>query len=150
MFVINLIFHNIFLSCFHFKTTNLILIPANIPTIILGISIAWNGVYLPKFKTDECPLYDGKLTNAQLRIIAGIGPIGCVIGNLSGGWLSETIGRKMTLVLIGVPQLISWVLVLSNDYMMTLIGRAILGIVFGFCFVVTPVFVAEISDDELV
>lgn len=81
-------------------------------------------------------------------MIAGIGAMGCVIGNLLSGWLSEMIGRKMTLVLVGVPQLISWVLLLKNDYMMTLIGRAILGVVAGFSFVVTPVFVAEISDDE--
>lgn len=138
------------MSYFHFKTTNSILISANIPTIILGISIAWNGVYLHKFKTDDSPLNEGMLTNSQLGMIAGVGPIGCVIGNLLCGWLSEMLGRKMTLIIIGVPQLISWVLILSNDYMMTLIGRALLGIVGGFAFVVTPVFVAEISDDELV
>lgn len=83
-----------------------------------------------------------------MGLIAGIGAIGCVIGNLLSGWLSEMIGRKKTLVLVGVPQLISWILLLSNDFMMTLIGRAALGIVAGFSFVVTPVFVAEISDDE--
>uniref|UniRef100_A0A336M4J4 CSON009702 protein n=1 Tax=Culicoides sonorensis TaxID=179676 RepID=A0A336M4J4_CULSO len=121
---------------------------ANIPNIILGVSVAWNGAYLPKFKTDECPLNDGKLTDSQIGSIAGIGAIGCVFGNLLSGWLSERFGRKTTLVLVGIPQLISWIILLTNDYFITIIGRAVLGIVAGFSFVVTPVFVAEISDDE--
>uniref|UniRef100_A0A336MC58 CSON014915 protein n=1 Tax=Culicoides sonorensis TaxID=179676 RepID=A0A336MC58_CULSO len=121
---------------------------ANIPNIILGVSVAWNGAYLPKFKTDECPLNQGKLTDSQIGSIAGIGAIGCVFGNLLSGWLSERFGRKTTLVLVGIPQLISWIILLTNDYFITIIGRAVLGIVAGFSFVVTPVFVAEISDDE--
>ncbi|XP_063709675.1 facilitated trehalose transporter Tret1-like [Culicoides brevitarsis] len=119
---------------------------ANIPNIILGMSIAWNGVYLPKFQTEDSPLT--VLTKSQIGMMAGIGAIGCVIGNLLSGWLSEMLGRKITLALVGIPQLLSWTMHLSNDFTLTVIGRCILGIVAGFSFVVTPVFVAEIADDE--
>lgn len=126
----------------------LLFFAANIPTLILGASIAWNGAYLPLFTTDDSPLIEGKLTDEENCFMAGIGSIGCIVGNILSGWMSETMGRKRTLVLLAIPQLLCWTFLLTSQFIMTVIGRLILGMVAGACFVVAPVFVAEIADDK--
>lgn len=114
---------------------------------MVGLCIAWNGVFLADFVTEKSPL--GKqLTESQMSWLPGTFALGGLLGTIPCIWVPEKIGRQKTLFWLAFPQIIGWALPIFMEYYSTVVSRFLLGIVSGFNFVVTPTFVSEIADDK--
>lgn len=80
--------------------------------------------------------------------IAAIGGFGGLASTFICGWLLERIGRKKTLMIIGVPQILCWILVLiGKSPKFLLVARVLGGLSGGGAFTVVPVYITEIADD---
>lgn len=75
-------------------------------------------------------------------------PIGAVVGAAAAGFLSDIFGRKLTLILTGLPHLIGW-LCLAGSYdlrninsifvLFLLLGRFFTGLGMGWAMLIAPV-----------
>ena len=75
---------------------------------------------------------------------------GTVLGSLSGGWPTEVLGRKKTLISIGLLYLVSAVWsALANDVYSFITARFIGGLGVGISTVVAPLYISEISPPEM-
>lgn len=89
------------------------------------------------------------LNEEEASWIAASGGFGGLASTFICGWLLDRIGRKNTLVLIGIPQVFSWLLTLvGTNSNHLLIARILGGLSGGGAFTVVPVFISEIADDE--
>jgi sugar porter (SP) family MFS transporter len=71
---------------------------------------------------------------------------GTVLGSMSGGWVTDTLGRRKTLMLIGVLYLIGSIWsALAGDVYGFLIARVLGGIGIGISTVTAPLYISEIS-----
>lgn len=99
-------------------------------------------------QSSESPL-ERPLTENEASWIAASGGFGGLASTFICGWLLDKIGSKKTLMLIGVPQVLSWLLIWcgrSSNHL--LIARILGGLSGGGAFTVVPVFISEIADDE--
>ncbi|XP_055595369.1 facilitated trehalose transporter Tret1-like [Uranotaenia lowii] len=123
---------------------------ANLATLIYGLSIGWLSPNLKLLLSDETPLLTGRINASEAGWIGSIGTIGCVLAVLICGWVAEIAGRKAALMLIGIAQLASWVVVLfAQDLTMIYTFRILGGFAGGGTFSVIPLFVSEISEDKI-
>ncbi|KAL9706869.1 hypothetical protein quinque_010387 [Culex quinquefasciatus] len=123
---------------------------ANLSTLIYGLSIGWLSPNLELLLSADTPLSSGVITRSEAGWIGSIGTVGCVLAVLICGWVAEIVGRKAALMLIGVTQLASWVVVLfASDLTMIYTFRILGGFAGGGTFSVIPLFVSEISEDRI-
>lgn len=123
---------------------------ANLATLIYGLSIGWLSPNLELLLTPATPLNSGQITVAEAGWIGSIGTVGCVLAVLICGWVAEIAGRKAALMLIGVTQLASWVVVIfGSNLNMIYTFRILGGFAGGGTFSVIPMFVSEISEDKI-
>ena len=54
-------------------------------------------------------LYDG--SESQGAVFAAVVSLGALVGALTGGWLSDKVGRRMGLALFAIPGIIGWVVI---------------------------------------
>lgn len=83
-------------------------LPVNITSFIFGIACGFSGPHLELFKSDASPLETGKITiedESHITSAMAFGAIGFV---LVFGWMSEKFGRKISILLIGIPQTVSY------------------------------------------
>lgn len=113
-----------------------------------GIFIPWTSPYIPLLQSEVSPL--GKpLNDDEVSWIAASGGFGGLASTFICGWLLDRIGRRSTLMLIGIPQILSWALTfLGRNWTHLLIARILGGLSGGGAFTVVPVFISEIADDE--
>lgn len=72
------------------------------------------------------------------------------IGAISGGRLSDAIGRRGTIRLLAVLLLVgALVCVVAPTFAVMVLGRAVLGLAVGGASVVVPVYLSEISPSEI-
>lgn len=88
-------------------TVYLSVVVANLISICHGIAIGWLSPNIQKLRTSESPLTSGPLTLGQMSWLGSSFSLGAVIGNCLFGVLSTYIGRKHTLCILAVPNLVS-------------------------------------------
>jgi len=110
---------------------------ANIGSLSSGLALGYSAVLLPQIRPDEPGLHEHdhvNHTSTQYRPftvdmeqgswIAGIFGIGAIFGALLSAYLGNQYGRKMSLILLAVPDLLGWILVASSQNLgMMLAGR---------------------------
>lgn len=75
--------------------------------------------------------------------------LGALMGPLAGGVCSERLGKKTTLLLAGVPLIISHVLcAIALNVHFFLVARFLIGITVGIVFGVLPSYVGDIAEDK--
>ncbi|MGV3772083.1 MAG: sugar porter family MFS transporter [Verrucomicrobiales bacterium] len=90
-----------------------------------------------------------KLNPAMHGVAMASALYGTVIGSLIGGWPTDRLGRKKTLIGIGILYFVSAVLsAIPNDVYTFIIARAIGGIGVGISTVAAPLYIAEIAPAE--
>lgn len=123
---------------------------ANLATLIYGLSVGWLSPNLELLQSNATPLKSGVISISEAGWIGSIGTVGCVLAVLICGWVAEIAGRKAALMLIGVTQLVSWVVVIfASDLTMIYTFRILGGFAGGGTFSVIPLFVSEISEDRI-
>ncbi len=84
------------------------------------------------------------LSLAQTASLATAVVVGQIAGALTGGWLSDKIGRRPTMLIIAAGYTLFAVLSgLAAAYLMLVTMRLLLGATIGISLVVVPVFIAE-------
>jgi MFS family permease len=121
----------------------------NLVCLGYGLSTGWTSVAIPLLQSAESPLKNGPISNEDSSLIGSILTIGGLFGALSFGYISNVIGRKITIFLIAFPQIIGWILMYFAESAMTLIlFRFLAGFSGGAIFTVIPVYTSEISENR--
>ncbi|XP_072397533.1 facilitated trehalose transporter Tret1-like [Diabrotica undecimpunctata] len=87
------------------------------------------------------------ITAVQQSWIASLLPLGAAIGPLLSGKISDTIGRKKTLLIIAVPNVIClFIICYARKITIFYICRFINGLVTGMAFAIIPMYLSEIAE----
>jgi len=89
-------------------------------------------------------------SEAEAALFGALVNVGALCGALSGGPLSERIGRKPTILLIAPLYTISWLgMALSSSFVPLLVGRFFLGVGIGACSATVPTYINEVAPTSL-
>lgn len=80
---------------------------ANIISLCHGMAIGWLSPNLPKLQSDDSPIRSGPLTLYEASWIGSCFSIGAILGNCVFGVVSNYIGRKNTLCILALPNLVN-------------------------------------------
>lgn len=130
--------------------TLLFKISANILALICGIASTWSSPVLTKLKDennlDENPFGEVISTEAE-SWIGSLLSLGAVLGPIPFGLLSDKIGRKLTLLILATPLLVSFILLaFSKLIILYYISRFMAGVAVGGSFTILPMYTAEIAE----
>ncbi|EFA10059.1 Facilitated trehalose transporter Tret1-2 homolog-like Protein [Tribolium castaneum] len=113
--------------------------------------MTWTSPVLPKLysnDSDTNPL--GKPIDPDIESwIASLINIGAMVGPFPYGFIAERYGRKVSLLLIAIPHIISYVtFAMSKTAYLYYFGRLLGGIAVGGGYTVLPMYVAEVAEDS--
>ncbi|KAH0555190.1 facilitated trehalose transporter Tret1-like isoform X1 [Cotesia glomerata] len=122
-------------------------ITATLSMGIAGSHIGWTSPSLPYLKSEISHL---PMSNDDSSWIASFFLLGSVPGNLLAAFIVDTIGRKLSLLLAGVPLTLGWLLIIfaRNAYYLYA-SRFISGFGMGIVYVVCPMYIGEIADKKI-
>lgn len=101
------------------------------------------------FQSEDSPV--GTMNADQMSLIVSMLCVGGTVGTIICGLAADFLGRKASLLIIGVPQLISNVLlIVGNHYYYIYAARFLVGLAGGGSFIMIPMFVSEISHERYV
>lgn len=120
----------------------------NIPTLVFAITNGWIAANLLRFQSKDSPI--GPISQAEIALVVSTQCLGAVAGTVLFGYLADWCGRKRTLLIMSLPQLVaSLLLILGTKPIHVYIARVLFGLTGGGVFTVTPIFVAEISQESI-
>lgn len=129
-----------FTDSFNFTT-------ATISLAITGSHIGWTSPILPTLKLADSHVV---ITSDDASWIASFYLLGTIPGCILAAFIVDWLGRKMSLLIAGVPLTVGWVLIIIawNPYVLYA-SRFISGIGQGVVYVVCPMYIGEIADKEI-
>lgn len=112
-----------------------------------GTQIGWTSPILPKLKSPNSRV---PLTSDDASWIASFSLLGSIPSIILSGFIVDRLGRKTSLLISGIPHIISWILIIVawNPYILYL-SRFIGGIGLGIGYVICPMYIGEIADKEI-
>lgn len=114
-----------------------------------GLGLGWASPNVPFLLSTESPMVTGPITMDQSTWISSMFCLGGPFGTVAYSLLIDVIGRKWSLVIIGIPHAMSWLLIaFVLNVNALLVARFLFGFSAGGMFVVIPVFVTEIANDR--
>ncbi|KAH8280826.1 hypothetical protein KR054_000294 [Drosophila jambulina] len=114
-----------------------------------GITLGWFSPSLKLFFSNKNPFGDPMTIN-EATVAGSIVALGSLLVNLILGWPLDFFGRKIVMYATAVPNLINWILVYVGGHVACLyVARFLVGFSGGIMMVVLPIFIAEISDDNV-
>lgn len=75
--------------------------------VTFGCACGWPSPSIFLLLSDETPLPSGKITFEEASWVASMMSIGSLIGNVVNGYLTNKYGRKMVLIFIAIPTIVS-------------------------------------------
>lgn len=100
-------------------------------------------------QSSETPLSSGPLTLDEVSWVCSIMSIGVMVAIIVFSWLTDAIGRKYSILLLGPMQIISWALIaFGNNVFCLYVARLLIGAVCGGVMIAVPIFITEISEDR--
>ncbi|CAD7088650.1 unnamed protein product [Hermetia illucens] len=122
----------------------------NLLTICFGAFIGWPSAALLLLQSKDSPLEGGPLTTSEVSWVGSVICIGALCGTLLFGWTSDRFGRKISMLVAVIPQLLSWLfIVFAKNFLHLIISRVMGGISAGAIFILVPLYVNEISEDRI-
>lgn len=113
------------------------------------MAIGWSSPSLPVLLSTESPLITGAITLEQASWINSMVCIGGGVGAILIGFVLDLVGRKNSLLCCGAVQIISWLLIPFVHTVFSLyLSRFLAGFAGGAFYVIIPVFITEMSNDE--
>ncbi|KAG6465043.1 hypothetical protein O3G_MSEX014904 [Manduca sexta] len=120
---------------------------ANLGTINTGMAFGFSAVALPQLKSENSTLH---ITESEASWIASLSAAGTPIGCILSGYLMDSIGRRLTLIVTEVPLILGWLLVASaQNVPMMYIGRLLIGFGSGMVGAPARVYTCEVSQPHL-
>lgn len=116
--------------------------------MICSIHFGWPTASIPKLLSEEYPF---NLTREEVSYITIMGPIGSAAGNILTISLLDLIGRKNMILLVAIPQIICFDLIALSRFtpIVLYLARFIGGIAEGVCYMVLPIYTAEVAEPSI-
>ncbi|XP_062202528.1 polyol transporter 5-like [Phragmites australis] len=113
---------------------------ASMTSVLMGYNVAvMSGAQI--FMAEDLGVSD-----AQIEVLSGVINIYSLVGALLGGWTSDRLGRRLTIVLANAFFLVGpLAMALAGGYAVLMAGRFIAGVGVGYALVIAPVYAAEIA-----
>lgn len=106
--------------------------------LVAGTGLGWSSNLEDKILNQNN--YDFDIDKVQWASISSIMNIAAVVGCITTGRISDSFGRKKTLILISIPFILGYTLLaLAENVGMMMVGRALLGVSCGAICVAGPV-----------
>ncbi|XP_048516312.1 facilitated trehalose transporter Tret1-like [Athalia rosae] len=120
---------------------------AGLLALQVGIVLAWTSPMLPYLTSEESFV---TVTDEQSSWITSLAAIGGLLGALPAGKLADSVGRRRSMLVMGSPFLLSWILlVLATDIWSLYAARLIAGIGSGANCVLSLMYVGEIAETSV-
>ncbi|XP_064074972.1 facilitated trehalose transporter Tret1-like [Vanessa tameamea] len=122
---------------------------ANSPLFVYGLECGWISPTTKILQSNASPT-GYPLSNNTVAWIASSMSMSAIFGVSMYSYIADTYGRKIGIILITIFEAVSWTIKLSYTSTTTLIiARLFSGLAAGGCFNVVPMYVKEISQDDL-
>ncbi|XP_072908749.1 solute carrier family 2, facilitated glucose transporter member 8 isoform X1 [Hemitrygon akajei] len=113
-----------------------------------GFVLGYSSPAIPELESDVNP--DLKLDSTQASWFGSLVTIGAAVGGIVGGWLVDKLGRKLSLMLCGLPFIIGFtVIVGARNIWMLYAGRIVTGLASGITSLVVPVYISETAHPKV-
>ncbi|RZC38814.1 Sugar tr and/or MFS 1 domain containing protein [Asbolus verrucosus] len=121
---------------------------ADIIAFIAGTSIGWSSPAIAILESDITRIPLNKRITEEASWIVSLLPLGGVFGPFIFGFFIQTIGRKITVIMIAFPFLIAYLIAaFAKTVWQLYVARILMGIGLGGVFGVVPIFIVEIVED---
>ncbi|CAH1169588.1 unnamed protein product [Phaedon cochleariae] len=132
------------------RFTLLTVLSVNLMTAVSGMAFAWSSPSVPKLQGHSGREFNPLARPATIQEISWITSLhnlGALCGPLVTGYVASKLGKKRTLLLFSLPQLIgNVILIFAREVVHFYAARFLLGMGTGCVFSIVPGFVAEVSD----
>lgn len=127
-----------------------VIFSVNLAAFTCGITLGWSSPVIPKLLNITLSPLPKVITLEDAGWIGSLLPLGAVIGPIVAGAAADRIGRKKTLLLGNVPFIAALAMnIVANNVIYLLVSRFLCGISVGVTFTVLPMYVGEISEDDI-
>ncbi|XP_054158960.1 facilitated trehalose transporter Tret1-2 homolog [Oppia nitens] len=128
-------------------------VSAQMGSLLLGCALGWSGPALADMaRPDSRPhlTNDSDEDRNQKSWIGSSMTLGALVGSIIGGLCMELIGRKKTLILLGIPNSAGYLLLcFGRQVWLLILGRIIVGMCTGVILCTVPTYIAEISTPNI-
>lgn len=112
-----------------------------------GFQMGWPSPSVLKMLSNDLGF---KISELEVSYVVTIAPLGYLIGSPLSGFLLDKIGRKYTLLLLSIPQIIAWTLIATSTCVpMLYVARLFTGIADGALFTTLPIYICEILEPKV-
>ncbi|XP_069671884.1 facilitated trehalose transporter Tret1-like [Periplaneta americana] len=119
-------------------------ISASLTFFMAGSFTCWTSPAIPKLMAENPDFTPDKIS----WIVACLS-VGSILAPLPVGHLMNKLGRKPLLIFTAIPFLVGWGLIFTGSLIGLCFSRAIGGLGIGIAITVCPVYIVEISEDDI-